>query len=309
MFSKTTSKHFLLRIGANLGLFWHHIIVWFMVSQGVHSSEAVFPEVGKDNYGKTALWIWLENTWKTLSEVGENFLSHLCICLSGSLTSPSKLLQAACTCSQTLLVNYKSWCQSLVELNVIKYWLNTLYLWQQQHFRKLLTWRPWQGFRSQKSTSTVKVYVYPYVPSLRLQLGSANRILALTSCDGILWVQGIPNVKNRQRESIENAYYRLNKGFRRDKFVIRSVTDILWTQSRDVKCVCRGGRPTASLPPPPPPPQILQTYFGPEVRQKQKTFCKLAKFCCGILILIKNSSYIFRVITLCWSHQMSIPSM
>ena len=31
----------------------------------------------------------------------------------------------------------------------------------------------------------------------RLQLASANRVAALTSHDGILWVQGIPNVKNR----------------------------------------------------------------------------------------------------------------
>ena len=40
-----------------------------------------------------------------------------------------------------------------------------------------------------------------------LQLASANCVAALTSCDGILWVQGIPNVKNRLREFIENAYY------------------------------------------------------------------------------------------------------
>ena len=31
----------------------------------------------------------------------------------------------------------------------------------------------------------------------RLQLASANRVAALTSHDGILWVQSIPNVKNR----------------------------------------------------------------------------------------------------------------
>ena len=31
----------------------------------------------------------------------------------------------------------------------------------------------------------------------RLQLASANRVIALTSRDGILWVQGVPNVKNR----------------------------------------------------------------------------------------------------------------
>ena len=31
----------------------------------------------------------------------------------------------------------------------------------------------------------------------RLQLASANRVAALTSRDGILWFQGIPNVKNR----------------------------------------------------------------------------------------------------------------
>ena len=37
----------------------------------------------------------------------------------------------------------------------------------------------------------------------RLQLDSANRVTALTSRDGILWVQGVPNVKNRKRESIE----------------------------------------------------------------------------------------------------------
>ena len=34
-----------------------------------------------------------------------------------------------------------------------------------------------------------------------------------------------------------NAYYRLNKGWCRDKFVIRSVSDVLRTQSRLVKCV------------------------------------------------------------------------
>ena len=89
----------------------------------------------------------------------------------------------------------------------------------------------------------------------RLQLASANRVAALTSRDGILWVQGIPDVKKRYRESIENAYYRLNKGCRRDKFVIRSVTDVIRTQSRFVGL--------------PHPPQILQTYFGPKVRQKQ----------------------------------------
>ena len=92
----------------------------------------------------------------------------------------------------------------------------------------------------------------------RLQLASANRVAALTSRDGILWVQGIPDVKKRYQESTENAYYRLNKGCRRDKFV----TDVLRTQSRFVKCVGGFGlRPQ--------PPQILQTYFGPEVRQKQ----------------------------------------
>ena len=36
---------------------------------------------------------------------------------------------------------------------------------------------------------------------------------------------------------IENACYRLNKGFQRNKFVIRSVADVLRTQSRFVKCV------------------------------------------------------------------------
>ena len=44
-----------------------------------------------------------------------------------------------------------------------------------------------------------------YLMLSRLQLASANCIAALTSRDGILWAQGIPNVKNRQRESIENA--------------------------------------------------------------------------------------------------------
>ena len=76
-----------------------------------------------------------------------------------------------------------------------------------------------------------------YRPLSRLQIASTNRVAVLTSCDGILWVQGIPNVKKRQRESIEIAYYRLNKGCRRDKFVIRSVTDVLRTRSRFVKCV------------------------------------------------------------------------
>ena len=78
---------------------------------------------------------------------------------------------------------------------------------------------------------------WPPLPALsRLQLASANRVAALTSHEGILWVKGIPDVKKRYRESIENAYYRLSKGFRRD-FVIRSVTDVLRTQSRFVKCV------------------------------------------------------------------------
>ena len=59
-----------------------------------------------------------------------------------------------------------------------------------------------------------------------------------------------------------NAYYLLNKGWWRDKFVIRTVSDVLRVQSRFVK-MCRGFglRPH--------PPQILLTYFGPEVRQKQ----------------------------------------
>ena len=62
-----------------------------------------------------------------------------------------------------------------------------------------------------------------------------------------------------------NAYYLLNKGWWRDKFVIRSVSDVLRVQSRFVKCV--GGSACGLTPPP--PPQILLTYFGPEVRQKQ----------------------------------------
>ena len=40
-----------------------------MTSQGNHSSEAVFTEVGKDNKGKTALRNRLEIQEKTLSEV------------------------------------------------------------------------------------------------------------------------------------------------------------------------------------------------------------------------------------------------
>ena len=39
--------------------------------------------------------------------------------------------------------------------------------------------------------------VIPKQTLSRLQLASANRVAALTSRDGILWVQGIPNVKNR----------------------------------------------------------------------------------------------------------------
>ena len=72
-----------------------------------------------------------------------------------------------------------------------------------------------------------------------------------------------PPLLLRPCESIENAYLRLNKGCWRDKFVIRSVTDVLRTQSRFVKCV--GGSACGLTPPP--PPQILQTYFRPEVRQ------------------------------------------
>ena len=60
----------------------------------------------------------------------------------------------------------------------------------------------------------------------RLQQASANLVAALTLRDGTLWVQGIPNVKNRWRESIENAYYWLDKGCRRDKLVIRYVTEV-----------------------------------------------------------------------------------
>ena len=39
--------------------------------------------------------------------------------------------------------------------------------------------------------------VEKYVHLSHLQLASANRVAAFTSRDGILWVLGIPNVKNR----------------------------------------------------------------------------------------------------------------
>ena len=94
----------------------------------------------------------------------------------------------------------------------------------------------------------------PHLHIITPQLDSANCVLALTSRDGILWAQGIPNVKNRYRESIE-MHFRLNKGCQRDKFVIRSVTDVLRTHSRFVKLWRVFG------------PHILQTYFGSEVRQ------------------------------------------
>ena len=77
-----------------------------------------------------------------------------------------------------------------------------------------------------------KITSYPSYLS-RLQLASAIRTAALTSRDGILRDQGIPNVKNRKRES----YYQLIKGCWREKFVIRYVTDVLRTQSRFVKFV------------------------------------------------------------------------
>ena len=48
-YQKRLQNVFWLENGANLGLSWRHVIVWFMTSQGVHSSEAVFTEVGKDN--------------------------------------------------------------------------------------------------------------------------------------------------------------------------------------------------------------------------------------------------------------------
>ena len=69
------------------------------------------------------------------------------------------------------------------------------------------------------------------VSHLHVQQASVNRVAALTSLDGILQDQGIPKVKNRLRESIKNAYYLLNKGCRRDKLVMRSITVVLWTQS------------------------------------------------------------------------------
>ena len=49
LLSITTSKHFQIRKGHKLGS--------ILMSQGVHSSKALFPKADKDNYGKTALWI------------------------------------------------------------------------------------------------------------------------------------------------------------------------------------------------------------------------------------------------------------
>ena len=48
-FKNYLQNAFCLENGANLGKSWCHVIVWFMTSQGVHASEAVFTEVGKDN--------------------------------------------------------------------------------------------------------------------------------------------------------------------------------------------------------------------------------------------------------------------
>ena len=45
------------------------------------------------------------------------------------------------------------------------------------------------------------------------------------------------NAVTRLAEASWRRDNRLNKGCRRDKFVIRSVTDVLRTQSRYVKCV------------------------------------------------------------------------
>ena len=91
-------------------------------------------------------------------------------------------------------------------------------------------------------------------------VASANHVEALTSRDSILWAKGMANIKKSVTESNENAYYWLNKGCQCDKFIIRSVTDVLRSQSRFVKCV--GGSACGLI-----PLQILQTYFGSEVRQ------------------------------------------
>ena len=74
-----------------------------------------------------------------------------------------------------------------------------------------------------------------------------------------------PRYTQRQKSVTDihwKCFYQLNKGCRHDKFVLRYVTDVLRTQSRFVKCVGGGGVGLR-----PHPPQILQTYFGPEVRQ------------------------------------------
>ena len=88
----------------------------------------------------------------------------------------------------------------------------------------------------------------------RLQLASAIRVAALMSRDGILWVQGIPNIKSRSRESIDNAYYRLNK--RLSAWYIRYKVCYWRTSDQNVE----GVRPVAS----PPPHKFLQTFFGPK---------------------------------------------
>ena len=70
-----------------------------------------------------------------------------------------------------------------------------------QENREILTHREIKAFYSIQTHNSCSKILYRmkiHFRSLsRLQLASANRVAALTSRDGILWVQGIPNVKNR----------------------------------------------------------------------------------------------------------------
>ena len=67
----------------------------------------------------------------------------------------------------------------------------------------------------------------------------------------VMWRHSLsPRYTHRQKSVTGihwNAYYWLNRGCRRDKFVIRYVTDVLRTQSRFVKCV--GGSACGLTPP------------------------------------------------------------
>ena len=149
--------------------------------------------------------------------------NNICVFNSSMQRTICKICKNVAYCF--VLVVYCCYNDILLHSNgICLQWSMRIFQWM-----PLVTWRK-NWHRSFDFAGVICCFITP-------PTSFTNRVAALTSRDGILWVQGIPDVKKRYWESIENAYYRLNKGCRRDKFVIRSVTDVLRTQSRFVKCV------------------------------------------------------------------------